>query len=54
MKIRRRKLQRSNGGTARSYADYHIRRHAEDILGRTYTEEDAARFDRIYRSRAGA
>lgn len=43
-----------NGGTARTYADYHARRYAADILGRTYTDADAARFDRVWRSRLPA
>ncbi len=52
-KIHPRTLAR-NGGTARTYADYHAGRYALDVLGRTYTSEDATRFDRIYRSLGSA
>lgn len=43
-----------NGGTSRTYADYHVGRYASEILSRTYTVEDAERFDRVWCSRRSA
>jgi len=43
-----------NGGTARSYADYHAGRYVRDVLGRIYTEADSVRFDRVWRFRGPA
>ncbi len=41
-------------GTARGYADYHARRYVERILGKTYADGDADRFDRLWRSEGSA
>lgn len=45
---------RRHGGGARAYADYHARCYAERTLGKTYTDDDSDRFNRLWRSGAAA
>ena len=45
---------RRHGGGSRAYADYHARCYAERVLGKTYADADADRFDRLWRSKHSA